>query len=118
MRILFDHNVPDNLKRSLAVHHVETSDQRGWERLKNGILLRTAERAGFEVVVTADQNIRYQQNLTGRRIALVVLGSNRWPFIQKYIPEIVAAVDAAGINGYPFIEIPQPRRPKRPLEES
>ena len=75
MRILFDKNVPVQLRRYLTGHWVETSANRGWGELKNGILLKTAEVNGFDAMVTADQNIAYQQNLKERTIALVVLGS-------------------------------------------
>lgn len=78
----------------------------GWsEQLKNGELLRIAEESVFDVMVTSDQNIRYQQNLTGRRLALVVLGSNIWPIAQKYASAIAAAVDAAEQSSYAFIEM-------------
>ena len=67
MRILFDHNVPDPLRRSLSKHHVQTAEHLGWQRLKNGLLLKAAEEADFDLMVTTDQNIKYQQNLTGRK---------------------------------------------------
>ena len=113
MRILFDQNVPDALRRFLSDHSVEVSAELGWGRLKNGLLLAAAEESGFDLVVTADQNIRYQQNLKGRKIALVVLGSNRWPYLQKHVAEIVEAVNAVGVNSYTFIPVPLPSRPKR-----
>ncbi len=74
MRVLFDKNVPYGVRHFLADHQVETTDDHGWERISNGELIQTAETAGFEVVITADQNIVYQQNLSSRKIALVVLG--------------------------------------------
>ena len=76
MRILFDHNVPDPLRHALKGHEVETAYQRGWARLTNGDLLVAAEQAGFEVLITSDREIRYQQNLAGRKLALVLLGTN------------------------------------------
>lgn len=76
MRVLFDKNVPYGARHFLSSHQVETVEDRGWARISNGELLQAAEAAGFEVVVTADQNIVYQQTLEGREIALVVLGSN------------------------------------------
>ena len=72
MLILFDHVTPQGIARSLVGHTVVRARDRGWDTLGNGDLLREAERAGFDVVVTADKNMRYQQNLEGRRIALVV----------------------------------------------
>jgi hypothetical protein len=116
VRILFDKNVPKQLRRSLSEHQVETAAQLGWGQLKNGILLKTAEAAGFDVMVTADQNIKYQQNLTERKIALVVLGSNRWPYVKQHLPEITAAVNAARTNSYTFVAVPLPPKPEyKPL---
>lgn len=111
MRILFDKNVPDPLRRSLPAHDVATSAERGWGQLRNGELLQAAEVAGFDLLVTADQNIRYQQNLTARRIALVVLGSNRWPYLQRHVAAVAAAVERARPNSYDFVEVPLPPKP-------
>jgi hypothetical protein len=86
--------------------------QTGWPvQLENGLLLRAAEEAGFDVMVTSDQNIRYQQNLTARKLALVVLGSNIWPIVSSHAAEITKAVDSANPGTYQFIEMPLP--PKR-----
>ena len=73
MRILFDHSTPAPLRRYLGGHEVTEAVELGWDRLANGELLAEAERAGFDMLLTADKNIRYQQNFTGRKIALVVL---------------------------------------------
>jgi hypothetical protein len=75
MLILFDHVTPRGIARILSGHIVITAQERGWDTLSNGDLLEAAERAGIDVVVTADKNMRYQQNLAGRKIALVVLGT-------------------------------------------
>jgi len=61
---------------------VTCANELGWERLRNGALLDSAEQAGFEVLVTCDQNIRYQQNFTDRKLAVVVLSTNRWPKLR------------------------------------
>lgn len=111
MRVLFDKSVPYGARQFLTDHQVETVDEHGWKRISNGELLNTAEGAGFEVVVTADQNIVYQQNLKGRNIALVVLGSNIWPIVRSYQDVIRKQVDAAVPGSYVFIEMPVP--PKR-----
>lgn len=84
MRVLFDKSVPYGARHFLKDHQVETVDEHGWERISNSELINTAEGAGFHVVLTADQNIIYQQNLKGRQIALVVLGSNIWPIVRGY----------------------------------
>jgi hypothetical protein len=79
---------------------------RGWDRLSNGDLLEEAERAGFDVLVTADKNMRYQQNLSRRRIALFVLSTPRWPVIRLHIQEIAAALNSAAPATYTEIELP------------
>ena len=79
---------------------------RGWEELENGALMEAAEQAGFEVLVTTDKNIRYQQNLTDRKIALVVLGHSQWPMAKPVGENIVAAVNAAVPSSYVEVEVP------------
>jgi hypothetical protein len=115
LRVLFDKNVPVGVRRFLAGHSVATMGELGWpEVLENGELLRTAEVLGFDALVTSDQNVRYQQNLSARRIALVVLGSNIWPIVRQHREAIAAAIDSATPNGFQFIEMPLP--PKRCAE--
>ena len=106
MRILFDHVTPRGIARSLTGHTVTKAKDRGWDRLTNGDLLAAAEAAGFDVPLTADKNMRYQQNLTGRRIALVVLGNSPWPLVQLHLARIAAAVDAAAPGSYFEVDIP------------
>ena len=84
LRILFDKNVPVGVRGFLLNHEVHTIVEMQWpDQLENGELLRMAEQAGFDVLVTSDQSIRHQQNLTGRKLALVVLGSNIWPVVRQ-----------------------------------
>ncbi len=114
MRILFDKNVPIGVRRFLAGHEVSTFVDTGWDlRLENGELLKAAQSSGFDVMVTSDQNIRYQQNLKERPLALVVLGSNIWPIVREHRAEILAKIEAATHGSFEFIEMPLP--PKRPL---
>jgi hypothetical protein len=80
--------------------------ERGWDRLVNGELIAVAEAAGFDLLLTTDKNIRYQQNLTGRKIAFVVLGNQQWPTLRRYVEKVVAAVDAATPGSYTEVEIP------------
>ena len=94
MRILLDQGTPVPLRRWLTAHHVETAWQRGWAELSNGDLLSAAESGGFDLLVTTDQNLRYQQNLTARRIAIVVLTIANWPTLEPHAPHIAATVDA------------------------
>ena len=106
MRILFDQGTPVSLCRGLAGHQVETAYERGWSRLKNGDLLEAAERAGFAVLVTTDTNLRYQQQLAGRRIAIVVLTTTSWPRIQRALDAVVGVIDGATTAGYTEVVIP------------
>jgi hypothetical protein len=114
LRILFDKNVPVGARRFLPAHEVHTVVEMGWpDQLENGELLRVAEESGFDVMVTSDQNIPYQQNLTGRKFALVVLGSNIWPVVQKHGAAIAASVDAAKPGSCDFIEMSPPPKPRK-----
>ena len=113
-RVLFDQGVPGPLRRFLPGHTVETARRRGWGTLTNGDLLRRAEAAGFEVLVMADQNLRHQQNLSGRTIALVIVGTNLWPVIAIDPAPVARAVDAAGPGSIAFVGYPKPRLVRRP----
>jgi len=111
-RIVFDKNVPAGVRRVLLDHEVRTFNEMPWHpQLENGELLKAAEAAGLDVMITADQNIRYQQDLTGRRLALVVLGSNIWPLVRSYSATIAEKVERVEPGSYEFIEMPLP--PKR-----
>jgi hypothetical protein len=106
MRVLFDNGTPRGVAPALRRHSVDEARWQGWDRLRNGELLDAAEAAGFEVLVTTDRNIRYQQNLSGRKLAIVVLGKGRWKLIRKRLSEIAAAVDAATPGSYTEVDIP------------
>ena len=106
MRILFDQGTPVPLRQSLTQHDVTTVYECDWSRLKNGELLDAAEKQGFEVLVTTDSKLKYQQNLKFRRIAIVVLSTPSWPRIQRAVAEVAAAVDAACEGRYTEVEIP------------
>lgn len=106
MLVLLDNNAPPGIARALFGHTVIEARERGWATLKNGELLNNAEQAGFDVVVTADKNIRYQQNLGTRKIALVVLTQLRWGLVRQRLAEIAAAVDAATHGSFAEVEIP------------
>ena len=114
MHIVFDKNVPVGVRRFLSKHDVRTFVEMRWHpQLENGELLKAAEASGFDVMVTSDQNIRYQQNLTTRKLALVVLGSNIWPVVRDHGAAIAAEVDAATPGSYQFIEMPLPPKRRR-----
>jgi hypothetical protein len=114
LRIVFDKNVPVGVRRFLPKHDVRTFVEMQWHpQLENGELLKAAESAGFDVMVTSDQNIRFQQNLTGRKLAMVVLGSNIWPVVRDHEATIAAEVDRATPGSYEFIEMPLPPRRRK-----
>ena len=92
MRILFDHGTPAPLRRHLDGHTVDTAAERGWQRLENGELLDRAERHGYEILVTTDQNMRYQQNFAGRNVAVVVLMRARWSLVRQWIDQIIVMI--------------------------
>ncbi|MGA3206055.1 MAG: hypothetical protein ABSF12_26475 [Bryobacteraceae bacterium] len=106
MKIILDESVPQKLRLLIEGHTVVTAWYQGWSGLQNGALLDAAEQAGFELFITADQELSFQQNLTGRKMALVVLNTNNWDFIKAGIGEIVAAVDAATPGSYTEVKIP------------
>ena len=108
MRILFDHSVPRQLRRHFLDHEVDVAEERGWEALDNGALLDRVEEAGYEVVITADKNMPYQQNLGRRKLALIILGTNRWPLIVPRIWDIRNALK--GIQSGEVREVPIPMR--------
>lgn len=93
------------LRRSLTLHEVTTAYEQGWSTLKNGELLDAAEKEGFEVMVTTDTNLRYQQNLTSRRIAIIVLSTPSWPRIQRALDQVIHAVDGAAMGSFTEVDI-------------
>ncbi len=92
MRVLFDQGTPEPLRHFLQGSSVDTAYERGWSALSNGDLLKAAEDASYDLLITTDQNLRYQQNLTGRTLAILVLPTTRWPVIQQHVTEIAEAV--------------------------
>jgi len=117
VNVLFDVNTPRKLRGSLRKHEVRTAQEQGWDTLTNGELLRVAETAGFEVMVTADRNLAdHQQNLTTRRIALVVLSTNRWSVVRQHAEAIASAIDAATAGSFKVIEMPRGLKPPNGLE--
>ena len=104
MRILFEQGAPAPLRWHLAGHVVDTAFERGWSNLSNGALLERAEADGHQLLVTTDQNLRHQQNLADRQLAIVVLLAASWPRIQQHVDDIRAAVDRIGPGMY--IDVP------------
>lgn len=108
MLILFDQATPAPIRAYLEGHTVRTAYQQGWDKLTNGELLAAAEAAGFELFVTTDKNIRYQQNLSQRKIAIVVLGRQQWPHVQPHIQRVIDAVNSAQPGSFTEVDIPYP----------
>ncbi len=100
MKILFDQGTPAPLRAHLANHTVDTVYEIGWSALANSELLKAAEEAGYDLLVTTDQNLKYQQNLQGRKLAILVLLSASWPRIRACVQEISHAVDALRQGDY------------------
>jgi predicted nuclease of predicted toxin-antitoxin system len=94
MRILFDQGTPAPLRQHLVGHNVATAFERGLAELSNGELLAAAEDQ-FDLLITTDQSLRHQQNLTGRKLAIIVLPTTSWPVIRSQVAIVVAAVNAA-----------------------
>ena len=93
MKILFDQGTPAPLRFFLPNHSVVTAFERGWGHLQNGDLILIAEAEGFDVLITTDQNLNYQQNLRGRKLSILVLPTTSWPRIQKQTEKVLAAVN-------------------------
>ena len=106
MKILFDQGTPVPLRHALPTDSVTTVYEQGWSTLKNGELLAVAEQAGFDVFVTTDQNLKHQQQLTGRRMAILVLGSTSWPRIQRHSIAIRQVVEQLTPGSYYEFPIP------------
>ena len=107
MRVLFDHNLPHKLRTALDAlgkHQLITASYMGWGDLKNGELLRIAEESGIDVLVTGDQSLLNEQNVTGRQLAIIALSTNNWPIVKNYIPRILAAIDRAVPGSYQAVD--------------
>jgi len=106
VKILFDQGTPAPLRNALTNHEVATAFERGWQLLTNGDLLSAAERAGFDVLITTDQNLRYQQNLANRRLAVVVLSTTDWRRIRQYADLVAEAIASIKSGAYVELSIP------------
>ena len=97
------------MRAYLVGHSVSTAADQGWANLRNGDLLMVAEEAGFDLLLTTDKNIRYQQNLAARKIAIVVLGQQQWPQLRLHVQRVMEALQAATPGSYTEVEIPSAR---------
>ena len=96
VKVLFDQGTPVGLRRKLEAHDIETLNERGWDRKRNGEMLDLAEQGGDEALVTTDRNLRHQQNLRSRRIGIVVLVNARWPEVAAHTAKIAEALKTTG----------------------
>lgn len=106
MKILFDQGTPVPLRTHLPDHLVETAYEKGWSNLRNGDLLIQAEAEGFDALITTDQNLRYQQNLSGRKISVIVLLTTNWPRIKNNAALVIEAIDNLHLGSYEEIVFP------------
>ena len=107
MRVLFDHNLPHKLRAELGKlcqGEIVTASYMGWRNLKNGDLLRVAEEIGFQVFVTGDQTLVHEQDLAGRRLAILALSANNWPIIKDYVRDILTAIDSVIPGSFQTVE--------------
>ncbi len=93
MRVLFDQGTPAPLRSYLPEHSVDTAFEMGWFNLRNGELLDRAEEGGYELLITTDQQLRHQQNLATRQLAVFVLLTTSWPRIQARVNAIREAIN-------------------------
>jgi hypothetical protein len=104
MKIRFDQGTPAPLREALTDHSVTTVYEQGWDQLANGDLLKIAE-AAFDAFVTTDQNLRYQQNLTGRKLAILVLPTTSWPKLRAHTAKVATAITALRPGDYVELQI-------------
>jgi hypothetical protein len=105
MKILFDQGTPVPLRKYLIEHSVTTAYEEGWSNLSNGDLLKAAENKGYQILITTDQNLRYQQNLSERQIAIVVLLSTSWPKIRTQLDKICSVINTTELGDYQEISL-------------
>ena len=105
MKILFDQGTPVPLRHYLLEHEIDTAYERGWSELSNGDLLTKAEQEDYELLITTDRNLRYQQNLASRQIAIVVLMSTSWPRMKQHTNHIQSVVNAVQVGDYQEVSI-------------
>jgi predicted nuclease of predicted toxin-antitoxin system len=106
VRVLFDQGTPEPLRHALTQHEIATAYERGWSKLTNGELLDAAEKEGFGVLVTTDANLRHQQNLASRQIAIVVLTTPSWPRVQRAVGPILRAIERAAPGSCTEVQVP------------
>ena len=105
MKVLLDENMPHGMRSHLTDHEVFVTARLGWNSIRNGLLLGKAEEAGFEILVTADQSMSYQQKIVGRSLGVLVLDTNRWRSIKPRMPSIAEALKQCAPGTVVYVEI-------------
>jgi hypothetical protein len=105
MKIVFDQGTPVPLRDHLIGHEIHTAFELGWSQLKNGELIKAAEGGQYEILITTDKKLKYQQNLSDRQITIIVLSTTSWPRISKRVPEIQIAIADASLGDYVEVAI-------------
>jgi len=118
LRVLLDENMPHQLRAHLPAYDVSTAVYAGFGGFKNGELLTAAEAAGFDVLLTGDLSIEYQQNLSGRKIAIVSLSANNWRIVQHHIPAIAGAIRAAQSGSFSRVDCGRHEAPRKPHDSA
>jgi hypothetical protein len=106
VRVLFDQGTPVPLRLAIPEHRIDTAYELGWSELENGELLASAEATGYEVFVTTDNNLQYQQNLSEHTIAILALSSPSWPRIKNITNEIREKIGSATPGSYIAVLVP------------
>ena len=99
MKIILDENLPKALKRYLSAYEVTTVQEQGWAGVKNGELIARIDEV-YDVFITSDKNLKYQQNLTGRRIAIIELPTNRLKLLETITDKILVEVESVSLGMY------------------
>ncbi len=107
IRILLDNNVSIRLIPLLRPHEAVHASRVGWAALGNGDLIRAAEEHGYPVLVTSDQNIRYQQDLTRRQFSIIELSTTRWPTIRDNVARLLAPIETITPGSYTTVSFPR-----------
>ena len=104
MKVLLDENLDHRMRGSLGAHEVFTASYMGWDGLKNGNLIQTAENDGFEVLLTGDQSLHHEQNLSGRRLAIIAISAVEWRIVKDHLPLIITAIGNATPGSYRAVD--------------
>jgi hypothetical protein len=113
VKVLLDENLPHDLRRALSALDPVTAQYSGWAGLKNGELLTAAEDAGFEVLVTGDKTVQFEQNMKHREILVVSLSAPHWQFVKNHVRQIALAIKAATPGSFTRVDCGKFVRPRR-----